>query len=90
MQSDVLTFTHFLPDGMHEGHDGISHELQLRLEVGVVGGEALAAARARVLRVVRRARAARVPAAEVVLPELWTQTINVSKDLSRLYCTRFI
>jgi hypothetical protein len=58
------------PDGVNESVDGVGDELQLRLELGVVGGEAVAGrARAPVLRVVGRGRAARVAAPEVVFPK---------------------
>ena len=61
----------FLPEGVGEGHDGVADELELRLELRVGGGEALAArAPPRVVAVVRRRQRARVAALEVVLPEL--------------------
>ena len=56
---------------MREGHDGVADELELRLELRVGGGEALAArAPPRVVAVVRRRQRTRVAALEVVLPEL--------------------
>ena len=56
---------------MGEGHDGVADELELRLELRVGGGEALAARAApRVVAVVRRRQRPRVAALEVVLPEL--------------------
>lgn len=65
------------PDGVSEGEDRVGDELQLRLELGVIGGEALGAgAEARVARIVWCARAASVPASELVLPELCDQTCN--------------
>ena len=61
----------FLPEGVGEGHDGVADELELRLELRVGGGEALAARAApRVVAVVRRRQRPRVAALEVVLPEL--------------------
>ena len=60
-----------LPEGVGEGHDGVADELELRLELRVGGGEALAARAApRVVAVVGRRQRARVAALEVVLPEL--------------------
>ena len=60
-----------LPERVREGHDGVADELELRLELRVGGGEALAARAApRVVAVVRRRQRPRVAALEVVLPEL--------------------
>lgn len=55
---------------MYEGPDSVGDELQLSFELGVIGGEPLAAGAGRQPRVVRRASAARVPARELLFPEL--------------------
>ena len=61
----------YRPDGVRGGEHGVRHVMQRRLQLDFFGGGAFAAgARARVLHVVRRARAAGVPTLELIFPEL--------------------
>ena len=59
-----------LPKSMSKGHDGITDELKLGLELGVVLGQALLARAGRLVAlIVRGAQPAWVAAIEVVLPK---------------------
>ena len=59
---------------MSKGHDGITDELKLGLELGVVLGQALLARAGRLVAlIVRGAQPAWVAAIEVVLPKFWNK-----------------